>query len=270
MGCHLQERPKNVVEAWRQELKDHGYEPPHINQWSKMQLQILSRKWRRILRHTKINRYDSMRFLEFGCGGGAQLIPLAAKYYGEFVGVDCSEEVLSRARKYLAQIKGSRQQIKGRVDLICQDFLDYKSEYLFDMTAQFGVLEHYLDFDERIQYLSKMFQLTKVDGFVVSAVPNGKHQLRSIQKKEKLGGYNIPEIDYSDSMLIEEMKLCGAKKIVILYHDLFGYLKLINNSKIKKIISKIMYLFFQIPIFQFFSKSFKRKHAYYLIAIAKK
>jgi SAM-dependent methyltransferase len=261
----------NVTEAWKDELKKGGYEPPAMSLSLKIKLTFLSRTWRRILKYTGLKLSKQTNVLEFGCGGGAQLVPLFSNGW-LCVGIDCSEEVLSRAQQYVNQVVDGEflRSDKGRIAFICDDFLNYTNDNLFDMTCQFGVLEHFLNDEERLRYLQKMFDLTKPGGFVVSSVPNGEHLFRAKQKALGLGGYIIPEIDYTVESLKKEMIRCGASSIRILTHDLMGYRKIRYEKGFHKLIDLAIYLIWQIPLFQTLPLYLRRRHAYWLIAIGKK
>lgn len=260
-----------VVESWENELREHGYEPPSVTWVLRLKFAVLSRVWRRIMRCVRISPSTPAKLLEFGCGGGAQIIPIAVNRRWQCVGIDCSEEVLARAEAYLDRIVSSNICLKGTVKLVRADFLDCTpQDGPFDITVQFGVLEHYLNSSERLPYLQKMFELTKPGGFVVSAVPNGGHVLRRRQRLEGLGGYKIPEIDYSDKLLAEEMISCGANSVKVLFHDLFGYLKLYGSSKPLKALLTGLWFLLQAPFLQALPVSARRKHAYWLIAIGRK
>jgi SAM-dependent methyltransferase len=260
----------SVAKAWIESLKEKGYEAPSVTRKSCLKFMILSRSWRRILKHTGLRRFDPVRALEFGCGGGAQLVPLYTNGWIS-TGIDCSEEVLSRARSYVENVRNSSCRIRGTIEFKCIDFLNYKPDSnLFDLTFQFGVLEHFLDEDERMRYLRKMFDATRPGGFVVSSIPNGGHVMREEQRSKGLGGYNIPEIDYSRKLLTKEMKNCGAILVKVLPHDLFGHLKLKNACGFKKILYKLLYFVLQCPLFYSLPRSFLDKHAYWWIVIAKK
>ena len=75
----------------------------------------------------------------------------------------------------------------------------------------------FLDDKERINVLKKMFLMTKKNGYIVSIVPSGMHVFRKKMKEFNLGGYIIPEIDYTDVLMFKEMKMCGGEEIVILF-----------------------------------------------------
>ena len=260
-----------MAQAWRDSLKASGYDPPSESLLLKARLFILSRTWRRILRNTGLKKSDQVKVLEFGCGGGAQLVPLYANGW-TCVGLDCSVEVLSRAKEYVRQVVqgGFLRNNRGSIDFVCADFIDFQSDTKFDMTFQFGVLEHFLVDEEREQYLQRMFAVTKDNGFVVSFVPNGEHVYRKRQKEDGLGGYNIPEIDYTAEDLEAEMLRCGAQSVEVLTHDLMGHLKIRNQKGPRKLIDLAAYLVWQFPLLQMLPHSYRRRRAYWLLAIARK
>jgi len=159
----------------------------------------------------------------------------------------------------------------GTIEFRSLNFLNLEPDPLgFDVTFHFGVLEHYLDAAERRRHLEKMFDVTRSGGFVVSVVPNGGHVLRAEQRESGLGGYIIPEIDYSVGLLRAEMIDCGAISVQVLPHDLFGYLKLRNQYGLRKVYYGCLYYLMQLPVFQLLPMWFLENHAYSLIAIARK
>lgn len=261
----------NVTEAWKNQLKEGGYEAPSVSLSLKIKLTFLTRMWRRILKHTGHKLSTPTRVLEFECGGGAQLVPLFSNGWS-CVGVECSDEVLSRAKQYVKQVVDGKllRSDKGTIEFVCDDFVNYTTNELFDMTFQFGVLEHFLNDEERLCYLQKMFDLTKAGGFIVSAVPNGEHVFRQEQRTLGLGGYIIPEIDYTVELLKEEMVRCGASSVNVLTHDLMGYRKIQQAQRLHKIIDLVIYFIWQIPLCQALPLTYRRRHAYWLIAIGKK
>ncbi len=97
--------------------------------------------------------------MEFGCGGGHQLIPLYINDR-ECVGVDISKDVIERAIIYTQNID-EKFTAKGTIKIIVKDFIEYDPNELFDMTFQFGVLEHFIDDCERIRYLKKCLNVQR-------------------------------------------------------------------------------------------------------------
>jgi SAM-dependent methyltransferase len=262
------EKINAVAAAWVDTLKAAGYETPQVNCWTRAKFFLLSRVWRRILRHTGLKRRTPVRALEFGCGGGYQLIPLAANGW-HCTGIDCSPEVLDRARAYAAAV-AARGALRGSATFKLLDFMQFEPEELFDLSFQFGVLEHYLDAAARLRYLQKMFDCTRPGGFVVSYVPNGGHPWRARQKEQGLGGYGIPEIDYTGEMLAAEMRACGARAVTVLPHNLCGYLRIIPAGTLQRRGYDLLYTVLQLPIFNLLPATWLQSHAYWWLAIARK
>ena len=199
------------------------------------------------------------------------MIPLFANGW-TCVGVDCSMAVLSRAKEYMNLVIENEllKNKKGRIRFINGDFINFKSAMKFDLAFQFGVMEHFFSAEERLTYMKKMFETVKPGGYVVNFVPNGEHPYRHEQKAGCLGGYNIPEIDYSVSSLKKEMLLGGASSVKIIPHDLMGYIKLKETDGIKRATALITYLTLQTPIFQRLPMAVLRKQAFWLIGIGQK
>lgn len=259
----------SVPDLWKETLRNGGYEPPRLTRIGCLRLRFLSRAWRRILRVTGFKRSNPVRALEFGCGGGAHLVPLAANGW-DCTGVDCSVEVVARAQAYVEQARGLACGRLGKVKFFCGDFKDFAATESYDITYQFGVLEHFLDATERMQYLEKMFALTKEDGYVVSVVPNGKHPLRQQQRQRGLGGYSIPEIDYTRELMEREMQACGGVHVIVLPHDVLGYTRMLQGGWFRKLTFRAAYLLFQLPLISWLPIKILDEHAYWFIGIAKK
>lgn len=73
--------------------------------------------------------------LDLGCGTGLQLLAAGKQMHGRLVGIDISEESVTRARAHCAQFG-------DRVDVRCADFLDLDAAALgqFDLIYNVGVL----------------------------------------------------------------------------------------------------------------------------------
>jgi SAM-dependent methyltransferase len=261
---------KYVSQRWLEELKDTGYEY-HIDEPRDCRQLELSRVWKRILEEIRLPKSAKPRILEVGCGGGIQIAKLAAMGW-ECVGLDVSPEVLSRAEKYFEEIR----EVCGvslNIKIIAGDFYDIDRSELgesFDLVFNFGVIEHILDDSARLKFLKKKYDLTRKNGYIISMVPNGSHPLREKMKRAKLGGYNIPEIDYNHDLMQNEFETLGAKQITILPHNLFVYLLMERKYIITDYLRKLFYLTMQIAPQVIFSRDFCFRHAGSLIGIARK
>lgn len=259
----------SIVDKWRKALKEGGYEYRLSVKCQCGKIKKFPRVWRKIFRYLDKNFFEnSSSVFEVGCGGGKYLIPFAIAGW-QSVGIDVSEEVVKRAKKYTQEISDICK-IKLNIELIIKDFFDYNNQKQFDIVFHVGVVEHYLDENERLNFLKKMFTIVKTGGYIISIVPSGAHPLRKRMKEFNLGGYSIPEIDYLPSLMGEEFKKCGAKEIIILPHNVFGYFLFDQGNKFTKIIKKFFYYIFQLIPVSWMSFNFASKHGSALIGIAKK
>ena len=266
----LESQRKIVAEQWTEKLKEQGYEHHVASALDCRQLK-LSRIWRRLFKIIKVDRSRRLRILEAGCGGGIHLARLAARGH-ECTGVDVSEEVLQRAANYLDEVRKVCG-LKMDIRLVSGDFLTISEEEVggnFDLVFNFGVIEHFLDDETRGQFLKKKYELTGEGGYIVSIVPNGCHPLREKMRKYGLGGYNIPEIDYDHRLMEKELKAMGAAEIVVLPHNLFGYLLLETDNRLVRLLKKMVFWGMQIIPPAIFPTNFGYRHAGILIGIARK
>lgn len=255
----------NVAQMWKQELASGGYEGRVTNWFEYLNAIRLTRTWKKIFKVVKLK--PGTLVFEFGCGGGKHLVPLAARGYRCF-GIDCSKEVIERCKNF---IHDAEKYSKGNLNINIYegDFASFNLNETYDLVFNFGVIEHFLDRKERISLLKKMFNICKSGGYVVSVVPSGVHPLREKMKTKKLGGYSIPEIDYSPELMIQEMKEVGAEDIKVLPHNLFGYLLIDNKvSFLTRIFNKSFYLFLQLLPEFMTRRAFK--HSFSLICIGRK
>ena len=150
------------------------------------------------------------------------------------------------------------------------DFLSFEPtpKLNFDIVFHVGVLEQFLDQMERMGALRKMFYLAKPGGWIVCIVPNGSHPLRRKMKESGLGGYDVPEIDYTAEVLFEEMSEVGGKNIFVFGYDMFSYLLL--EKKNWFFLKKMFYLVWKLIPGLWLPAKFSFRHAGTLVAIAKK
>lgn len=260
-----------VADKWIKGLHEAGYEHHVFSPAQCEKLRKFSRIWKRILRHLPLEPEISLSVFEFGCGGGKQLVMFALNGW-RCVGLDCSESVLLRAKNYINEVVEISHK-KLDVGFICADFLSYQPPPLssYDVVFHVGVLEHFLNEEERLLALKKMFELAKPGGYVISIVPSGVHPLRSRMRTEGLGGYDIPEIDYTPMLMNEEFKKMEASEPKIFAHNLFGYLLIDTaQNKITRLIKKIFFYFLQLIPPSFLTEQFSNRHGTTLVGIARK
>ena len=135
----------------------------------------------------------------------------------------------------------------------------------FDLVYQVGVIEHFLDEGERLKALQKMFEITGFGGFVLSIVPSGMHPLRQLMKEKNLGGYDIPEIDYTPELMVEELEKCGGRNIRVLPHNLGGYLRMRPG-----LFYKIIFYLLQLIPLDWLPRNIAFRHCGSFIGIAQK
>lgn len=205
---------------WTERLEIDGYEAVPVSPKEIRRLRHYSRAWQRI--HRIVKTTPRTTFFEFGCGGGGQLVPLALN--GHHVeGIDVSSTVLRRATEYIENVERAAS-MKLPITLHCGDFLNFAPNgQQFDVVFNFGVVEHFLDDGERLKAVNKMLALTAPGGYAVSVVPSGMHPLREKMRAERLYGYDVPEMDYTDSIARREMLEAGASEAAVYPHNLFGY-----------------------------------------------
>ena len=207
---------------------------------------------------------------EVGCGGGKYLVMFGLKGW-KCVGLDCSREVLQRAERYIEEVKNK---CDGGIDirLVRADFLEYIMEgsSSFDIVFNAGVIEHFLDETERLEFLKKKFELAKPGGYVISIIPNGMHYRREKVRGDNLGGYHIPEINFSPALIEGEMDRCGGRDIKVIPHNIFGYLRFDGVVSLPKILRVFLYYLAQLAPDFIWPRKFALRHSLTLIGIARK
>jgi len=260
----------SVAKQWEESLKNSGYEHHGKGLRACCRLRRYPRVWRRIFKYFKrLPQPFPMKVFEVGCGGGKQLIPFVLQGH-TCMGIDCSAEVLERARRFIAEATTACG-TKADVKYIHGDFLEYGGSETFDLVFHVGVLEHFLDEQERMRALQNMFALVKPGGWVVSIVPSGMHPLREKMKQLGLGGYNIPEVDYTDTLMQKELERCGGKDIIVLPHNIFGYWLIDRHrSFFVRVMKKVLYYCIQLLDFLIVSRRVRLMHSSTLIGMARK
>ena len=257
-------RFSDTARRWQAELEAGGYERRITTSAEFRRLLRLSRTWRTILGATRLR--PGAAVFEFGCGGGNQLVPLALRGY-RCAGIDCSEEVLARCRRLMADA----ERFSGRrlsVRLHHGDFLEFRSDEPHDLVFNFGVIEHFLDDDERRRAVARMFSLCAPGGHVVSVVPSGTHPLRGRMRAEGLGGYRVPEIDYTPALLEAEMREAGGSAVRVIPHNLFGYRLLVPAPAFPRLGHRLV--FWGAQLLPRVSSRFTVRHASSFICVARK
>jgi len=224
--------------------------------------------WRVILRATGVRK--GAKIFEVGCGGGIHLVRLRLNGF-DVTGIDVSQDVIQRAKNFIEEVRRFDPSVES-IKLMVGDFMKLNLEEIFiqrahyDLVFNAGVIEHYLDLDDRIEFLKRKLALTKPGGFIVCIVPAGLHPYRAEQRRLKWGGYDIPEVDYSPEMLVSELEKAGAHRVRVIYHNIGGYLLARPVKGWRKIGRNVAYLALQV-VAPLMPDGFKRRHAYSYIAI---
>lgn len=94
--------------------------------------------------------------------------------------------------------------------------------------------------------------------------------MRKRMRDEKLGGYDIPEVDYDSEMMFSELKECGGTDIAVLPHNLFGYLLALKSQGLAGLARRLYYYAWQIVPPSSVPEGFAFRHAGTLIGMARK
>ena len=184
-------------------------------------------------------------------------------------GIDASPDVLQKAKRYVEEVQyfsGQPLPVKFQEG----DFVHHQSVSTYDLVFHVGVIEHFLDEAERAHVLQKMWAATKSGGYTVSVVPSGTHPLREKMKRLHLGGYLVPEIDYTDERMQNELQMLTGATCTVLPHNIFGYLLIDSGPWWLRAAKRIYYYAFQLVPVKWLPRVFAFRHAGTLIGIAKK
>lgn len=258
----------DVINQWKEALSaGDGYAHRFINceESSKK-----NRVWKRILKIINKNNLK-LKFFDIGSGGGQNVVMLALNDH-KCVGIDISKDVINRSRNYINEIKNNCNDIDVEIHLdnIFELKILDKHKESCDVVYHFGVIEHFLQDEERILFLQKMMELLKPGGYIVSVVPSGSHPLRAKQQKEGIWGYLIPEINYDYNLMFNELQRVNLKDIKVLPHSMFTYLTWDKSNKFKFLLKKIFFLAMQLVPIGLFSDKFAFKHCGSVIGIGRK
>jgi 2-polyprenyl-3-methyl-5-hydroxy-6-metoxy-1,4-benzoquinol methylase len=258
----------NVIDQWREALsRGDGYKHKFINCKESSKA---NRVWKRILKI--INKNNSkLKFFDIGSGGGQNVVMLAMNKHS-CVGIDISEDVINRSKDYINVIKNNcgDVDVKVYVDNIFELNILHEHKESCDVVYHFGVIEHFLEDEERILFLENMMKLLKPGGYVVSVVPSGSHPLRERQQKESIWGYLVPEVNYNYRLMFGELESVSLENIKVLPHSMFTYLTWDRSNKLKYLLRKIFFLSMQLVPIKLFSNKFSFKHCGSVIGIGRK
>lgn len=218
-----------AAELWRAELTPASYRRPVSSPKDFRRARRLSRTWRMVLRDAGIPKGASI--FEIGVASGHQLLPLSVRGY-RTAGIDCSPAMLDDLELSIAEL----QAFYPKGVLVRSALGDFPKrnpfdQEQFDAVVQFGVVEHILDSVERQQFHNAMVERTNRGGVVISVVPSGIHPRRQEQRDRNLGGYKVPECDYSAQTLRAELEVAGLEEVKVYPLNLLGYLALDESRR---------------------------------------
>jgi SAM-dependent methyltransferase len=256
-----------VAQQWIDTLRQERVAGQPLSRRDYLRLVHFPRWWKRVFDLRQLSPSD--RILEVGCGSGHQLIPFAAQGF-RATGLDVSPDAIEQCHSLVSEV----ERILGRgvsINLLLGDFAQMDVSEQFPLVFTFGVIEHFLEHTERIQFLHRLAEWTIPGGACVNCVPNGMQPFRQLMRSGKLGGYNIPEIDYDSARLKEDMREAGFERTRVVPLDLFGYrLVLTPRSSSSWYVFRALNLFFKLIPDRFLSLRFRERHAYVLSGVARK
>lgn len=212
-----------------------------------------------------------MKVLDFGAGGGRDSVPLA--YMGcELDALDCSDSVLRNLITYKKSVERYTKRTLT-INTIVADIL--KADLVangYDVIFSCGVMEHFLNERERRQVYQILARSLKENGRIITFVPNGNHPLQARRRAERLGGYNIEEIDYTVELFENDIKGTGLVLEKVKGFNLFGYVFILPRIAKRGwlcLIIKPFYLFLRL-FENWLPFLFTRKYAFWLFFAARK
>jgi len=148
--------------------------------------------------------------LEVGCGTGKACFAFARWGY-HAVALDYSKVVVENL---LRERELARDLIStGELEVVQGDAeqLQY-GDNIFDLVFNAGVIEHWLNRDERLHVIREMVRVTKRQGTVAIQVPK-KHFMDTWWYFTKYPGFDVAQRNYLPQELIDEMKEAGLVDI---------------------------------------------------------
>ena len=162
------------------------------------------------LRHVELPSNCSI--LEVGCGAGFAADYLRGRY-GQFLGIDYSQELIGYARKHNAW-SGVRFEVAN--------VNDFESKQKFDLILMIGLL-HHLDDPEAI--LRNMSSYLKPDGWILANEPQSGNPVFQIARKIRMSldrNYSDEQLQYSQKQLTDMFHSAGLSDVQVMPQGLFS------------------------------------------------
>lgn len=150
--------------------------------------------------------------LEPGCGSGKFSLALASLGH-RVVALDYVAKVLRGVRATEQRLRG---QWPGQLRGYCQGSLEQLPfpDGAFDLVLNEGVVEHWLNDEERLAVLREMARVTQSGGIVAVLVPNGVHPLIREWEARMKGFRSAPPMTYySAERLEQDLRQAGLHKV---------------------------------------------------------
>lgn len=163
-----------------------------------------------LVKYAKLKKGSTI--LEAGCGSGKLSVVLATMGF-KVTALDFSKKMLKNVESLKKQAE--KHFGKLQMDFVQGDLGDLKLTKKYDAVFNEGVVEHWLDHQDRIHVISQMKKVTKKDGTVAVFVPNGANPFHFWWVATRFSGYmSAPKMTrYSTKKLKNELKAAGLKKI---------------------------------------------------------
>jgi len=149
--------------------------------------------------------------LEPGCGSGKFSLALVSQGH-RVIALDYVFDVLWGVRTSQIRINKYPQDwpkfCQGNLE--CLPFADET----FDFVINEGVVEHWLDYGDRLEVLKEMVRVVKPGGVVAVIVPNGVHPLISVWEARLSGFRQAPPMTYYSAKRLEiELTEAGLQDV---------------------------------------------------------
>ncbi|MBN1383301.1 MAG: methyltransferase domain-containing protein [Elusimicrobia bacterium] len=166
-----------------------------------------------ILNYCKSDR--DKKIIEAGSGSARIIVTLATMGF-DATALDVSEQMLENASKLASEAEkyfGKLQFHTTKQDL---EKLDIPDES-YDVVLSDGVIEHWLDDNERLQVISEMIRIMKKGGTMLILVPNGRHPFYWWWVLTRYSGYwaSPPTCRYGFEKLKKELESAGLKNVEV-------------------------------------------------------
>lgn len=197
----------NVGDKWEQSFHDDSYKIEKVGKEFFLSYHN-SEYVKLMIQHSGIKKGDKV--LEAGCGSGKLSVVLATMGY-DVTALDFSPRML----RNVEELKKEAEEYFGKLKLNTEqgDLGDLKLRDKYKLVFNEGVVEHWLDRDDRIHVIKEMRKVTTRDGSVAVFVPNGYNPLHFWWVATRFSGYYSapPMTRYNTNKLKHEMEEAGLK-----------------------------------------------------------